>query len=190
MAYNRQSDIYNQYNDNYDPSNVGNARTQYAEDGYGAVTQPTRLKAYHMKGRILSFLSFPIGLATVVMMFLAFVAPIESSDSAKLTFISLATGFLGILLGVVGKIRGRKELDLPRWPSSFGMLFGFLGLLISGMVVLASIQTYMNYGEVLAQQQAEQESEPVVSYATEDGDTREATVTEKQELAKQEKRSE
>lgn len=187
MAYNNQSDIYSQYNDNYDPSNAERARARYAAEAYAA-PQPVRMKAYHMKGRILSFLSFPLGLATIVMVLLAFVGPITSADSANITCLSLVTGFLGMLLGLAGKIRGRKELDLPRWPSSFGMMLGFLGLLISGMVVFASIQNYMGYGEKLAEMnKAEEDDESVVSYATGDGGTRAATEAERKNIDKAEK---
>lgn len=181
-----QSEMYARYNDNYDPSAAKRERARYASEDYTMPQYQSGLAPYHMKGRILSYLSFPFGLVTVIMMFLAFVGPIEASTSANLTVVSLGTGLVGILLGLAGKIRGRKELDLPRWPSSFGMMFGFLGFVISGMVTVASIQTYMNYGEMLAEQKAEKENETVVSYALDDGGTREATDSEKESIARQE----
>lgn len=186
-------DLYDDiFDDDYDPD--AHDHQGRRQDRQVAPQPPVRLRPYHMRGRLLSFLSFPLGLATIVMMLLAFVRPdpLMASDSAKLTFVSLATGSLGMLLGLAGKIRGRKELDLPRWPSSFGMLFGFLGLVISGMVVMASIQSYVNYGEMLerAQEEEKKEDETVISYADEDGETREATLDERSQSQRAERQGE
>ena len=185
MAYDDQRDMYSRYNDHYDPS------MRY-DDGYDDHSNqpPTRLKPYHMKGRILTYLSFPIGLATVAMVLIAFIAPVEADFSANIIFLGIATGFMALFLGLLGKIRGRKELDLPRWPSSFGMLFGFLGLMISSMVVYASWQTYSNYGEMLAEEEEAKriEEETVSSVMTEDGQLREPTKREKREMEKDAKR--
>lgn len=186
MAYDDQRDMYSRYNDHYDPS------MRYEDDYYDDYQSqvPTRLKPYHMKGRILTYLSFPIGFATVAMVLVAFMAPVEADFSANIIFLGIATGFIALLFGLLGKIRGRKELDLPRWPSSFGMLFGFLGLMISSMVVYASWQTYANYGEMLAEEEAAKkaEEETVSSIMTEDGQLREPTERERREMEQDSKR--
>lgn len=174
MRYDTQSEIYSKYNDHYDPStHQRDTSSGYYVDGVwveDVPKGPAKLKPYHMKGRILTYLSFPLGLATIVMILVAFVGPVTSNQSANITFLCLVTGFLAVLLGLLGKIRGRKELDLPRWPSSFGMLLGFLGCGVAAMVVFASAQTYMNYGDMLAQLEEEKQHETVVSYGLDDED--------------------
>lgn len=174
---NAQSEMYSRYNDgsyaSYDDGRGGYGRDGYGQGGYGSsdgyyvdgqwvadVPQgPVSLKPYHMKGRILTFLSLPIGLAATGLVVAAFIAPIPSSLSATFTFVAVGVGLLGVLVGLAGKIRGRKELDLPGWPSSLGVLFGFVGLLVSAMVVFASFQTYSNYSEMLEEQQEQREAE-------------------------------
>ena len=173
MLHDRQSEIYNRYNDDdFNPRvHRRDSSDGYYVDGvwYDDMPQrPVRLKPYHMKGRILSYLSFPLGLATILMILIAFVGPVTSNQSANITFLCLVTGFLGLFLGLIGKIRGRKELDLPRWPSSFGMMLGFIGCGIAGMVIFASIQTYMNYGDMLARIEEEKENQTIVSYGLDD----------------------
>ena len=190
MPYDTRSEIYSRYNNNdyVSDHNRQDDSGGYYVDGvwYADVPQgPARLKPYHMKGRILTYLSFLLGLATIIMILVAFVGPVTSRDSANITFLCLVTGFLGLFFGLVGKIRGRKELDLPRWPSSFGMMLGLFGCGIAAMIVFASVQNYMNYGDMIAEMEAEKDNEAVVSYGTEDGGTRDATEAEEKALEKQ-----
>lgn len=179
MPRNTQPDMYRMYNDNYDPNTMDARRARQAPP---QDWNPPKLRAYHMRGRLLSYLSLPLGVVAVAMLLAAFVGPIDAATSANVVFACVAVGALALLVGLAGKIRGRKELDLPGWPSSFGMLFGFISLMVSSMVVYASFQTYWNYGEMLAEQQAAKEAEEstVKSVMGDDGETREKTDDERE----------